>query len=117
MIWNHELIIGLHPEYFLCKGLTSNVCWGYQILSKSNKSDFNWSHSGAKNFENFSKQVLANQTILKKDGIFVSKIFVGSTFNEINEKFKKIFKKNKVFKPSASRKESKESFIICSVLR
>ena len=59
----------------------------------------------------FSKQVL------KKNGIFVSKIFVGSTFNEIIDESKKIFKKNKVFKPSASRKESKESFIVCSVLR
>ncbi len=59
----------------------------------------------------FSKQVL------KKNGIFVSKIFVGSTFNEIIDESKKIFKKNKVFKPSASRKESKESFIVCSMLR
>ena len=32
-------------------------------------------------------------------------------------KSKKIFKKNKVFKPSASRKESKESFKVCSMLR
>ena len=59
----------------------------------------------------FSKQVL------KKNGIFVSKIFVGSTFNEIIDESKKIFKKNKVFKPGASRKESKESFIVCNVLR
>jgi len=47
----------------------------------------------------------------------VSKIFVGSTFNEIIDESKKIFKKNKVFKPSASRRESKESFIVCSMLR
>ena len=60
---------------------------------------------------NFSKDVL------KKDGVFVSKIFMGSTFNEIIDESKKTFKINKVFKPSASRKESKESFIICSVLR
>ncbi len=59
----------------------------------------------------FSKQ------ILKKDGRFISKIFVGSTFNEIIEESKKIFKNNKVFKPNASRKESKESFIISSMLR
>ena len=59
----------------------------------------------------FSKEVL------KKKGTFVSKIFIGSTFNEIIDESKKIFKKNKVFKPSASRKESKESFIVCGVLR
>jgi len=54
---------------------------------------------------------------LKNDGKFVSKIFMGSTFNEIVEEAKKIFKENKVFKPLASRKDSKESFIICKFLR
>ena len=55
--------------------------------------------------------------VLKKDGKFVSKIFMGSTFNEIIKESKKIFKENKVFKPAASRKDSKESFIICKYLR
>ena len=60
---------------------------------------------------NFSKEVL------KEDGKFISKIFMGSTFNEIIYESKKIFKENKVFKPAASRKDSKESFIICKFLR
>jgi len=60
---------------------------------------------------NFSKE------ILKKEGKFVSKIFMGSTFNEIVSEAKKIFKESKVFKPLASRKDSKESFIICKFLR
>jgi len=59
----------------------------------------------------FSKETLKN------DGKFISKIFMGSTFNEIVSEAKKIFKENKVFKPLASRKESKESFIICKFLR
>ena len=46
-----------------------------------------------------------SKDVLKKDGIFVSKIFVGSTFNEIIDESKKIFKRNKVFKPQESRKE------------
>jgi len=54
---------------------------------------------------------------LKNDGKFVSKIFMGSTFNEIISEAKKIFKVSKVFKPLASRKDSKESFIICKYLR
>jgi 23S rRNA (uridine2552-2'-O)-methyltransferase len=58
-----------------------------------------------------------SKDVLKNDGKFISKIFVGSTFNEIIAESKKIFKKSKIFKPSASRKESKESFIICSMLR
>ena len=58
-----------------------------------------------------------SKEILKNDGKFVSKIFMGSTFNEIVSEAKKIFKENKVFKPLASRKDSKESFIICKFLR
>ena len=60
---------------------------------------------------NFSKEMLV------KEGRFVSKIFLGSSFNEIVALAKKIFKEVKVFKPKSSRKESKESFIICKILR
>jgi 23S rRNA (uridine2552-2'-O)-methyltransferase len=59
----------------------------------------------------FSKEMLV------KEGQFVSKIFLGSSFNEIISLGKKIFKEVKVFKPKSSRKESKESFIICKILR
>ena len=59
----------------------------------------------------FSKKVLNN------DGKFISKIFMGSTFNEIITEAKLIFKEVKVFKPKSSRKDSKESFIICKNLR
>ena len=55
--------------------------------------------------------------VLKDNGKFVSKIFMGSSFNEIVSKAKKTFKDVKVFKPSASRKNSKETFIICRFLR
>jgi len=54
---------------------------------------------------------------LNQDGKFVSKIFMGSSFNEIVAHAKKSFKDVKVFKPSSSRKNSKESFIICRFLR
>ena len=60
---------------------------------------------------NFSKDMLS------REGRFVSKIFLGSSFNEIVALGKKIFKEVKVFKPKSSRKESKESFIICKILR
>ena len=55
--------------------------------------------------------------ILKKNGVFVSKIFMGSSFNEIVDSAKKNFKEFHVFKPPSSRKESKENFIICKNLR
>ena len=54
---------------------------------------------------------------IKKNGSFVSKIFMGSTFNEIVENCKKNFKEVKVYKPPSSRKDSKESFIICKKVR
>ena len=59
----------------------------------------------------FSKEVISDK------GFFVSKIFMGGTFNEIVALGKKIFKEVKVFKPKSSRKDSKESFIICKNLR
>ena len=59
----------------------------------------------------FSKKILNN------DGKFISKIFMGSTFNEIITEAKLIFKEVKVFKPKSSRKDSKENFIICKNLR
>jgi len=56
-------------------------------------------------------------SMLRPKGIFLSKIFMGSTFNEIVENAKKNFKESKIFKPPSSRKDSKESFIICKNLR
>ena len=55
---------------------------------------------------NFSKEVISS------NGFFISKIFMGGTFNEIVA-LGKNFKEVKVFKPKSSRKDSKESFIIC----
>ena len=54
---------------------------------------------------------------LKKNGSFLSKIFMGSTFNEIVKNAKKNFNEVKIYKPPSSRKDSKESFIICKKLR
>ena len=56
-------------------------------------------------------------SMLRPKGIFLSKIFMGSTFNEIVENAKKNFIESKIFKPPSSRKDSKESFIICKNLR
>ena len=51
--------------------------------------------------------------ILVKDGVFLSKIFMGSIYNEINEKAKNCFKKVVKYKPLSSKKESKEIYIFC----
>ena len=61
--------------------------------------------------------MIFSKKILNSDGKFISKIFMGSTFNEIITEAKLIFKEVKVFKPKSSRKNSKENFIICKNLR
>ena len=50
---------------------------------------------------------------LVSDGVFLSKIFMGSIFKEIKEKAKKSFKDIVIYKPLASKKESKEIYIFC----
>ena len=54
---------------------------------------------------------------LNQRGKFISKLFMGTSFNEIVSEAKKIFKEVRVFKPPSSRKDSKENFIICKILR
>ena len=61
--------------------------------------------------------MIFSKDVISEKGFFISKIFMGGTFNEIVALGKKIFKEVKVFKPKSSRKDSKESFIICKNLR
>ncbi len=51
--------------------------------------------------------------ILQKDGIFLSKVFMGSIFEEINKKAAKCFRKVIKYKPLSSKKESREIYIFC----
>ena len=54
--------------------------------------------------------------ILNHEGVFLSKLFMGSVFNEINTKAKKCFKKVAIYKPESSRKQSREIYIYCKGL-
>ena len=51
--------------------------------------------------------------VLSKEGVFLSKIFMGSIYNEINKKAKNYFRKVVKFKPLSSKKESNEIYIFC----
>ena len=62
------------------------------------------------NILDFSKEKLS------KNGIVVSKFFMGSEIDEIKLKAKKNFKKINFFKPNSSRDESRETYILCSGL-
>jgi len=53
---------------------------------------------------------------LSKEGVVISKLFMGEEFEEIKIKAKKNFKKIHFFKPNSSRDESRETYIHCSEL-
>ena len=86
-------------------------------------SDMAVNTTGNKNLDSISTGELSINAMnfsinnLKKNGCFVTKIFMGSTFNEIVENGKKNFKEVKIFKPPSSRKDSRENFIICKKIR
>tara|TARA_A100001015_G_scaffold18611_1_gene21567 strand:+ start:4 stop:615 length:612 start_codon:yes stop_codon:yes gene_type:complete len=86
-------------------------------------SDMAVNTTGIKNLDSIQTGELCKDAmffakdILKENGYFISKIFMGETFNEIVTDGKKFFKEVKVFKPKSSRKDSKESFIICNKIR
>ena len=86
-------------------------------------SDMAVNTTGIKNIDSIQtgelckEAMIFSQDIISNSGFFISKIFMGGSFNEIVQLGKKIFKEVKVFKPKSSRKDSKESFIICKNLR
>ena len=95
------------------------------LVSKSDivMSDMAVNTTGIKNIDSIQtgelckEAMIFSKDIISNGGFFVSKIFMGGSFNEIVQLGKNIFKEVKVFKPKSSRKDSKESFIICKNLR
>ena len=86
-------------------------------------SDMAVNTTGIKNIDSIQTGELCKEAmifakdLLAVNGFFISKIFMGGTFNEIVAEGKKFFREVKVFKPKSSKKDSKESFIICRKLR
>ena len=86
-------------------------------------SDMAVNTTGIKNVDSIQtgelckEAMIFSKNVMSQKGFFISKIFMGSSFNEIVTLGKKIFKEVKVFKPKSSRKDSKESFVICKNLR
>ena len=60
---------------------------------------------------NFSKKVL------KPKGVLVSKLFMGEDFIEVKNLAKSTFKNVNFFKPESSRRESKETYLHCEILK
>ena len=82
-------------------------------------SDIAVNTSGNKDLDSYRTGELCLRTmdlarkILHKDGVFLSKLFMGSIFIEIHKKANKYFEKVVKYKPLSSRKESKEIYIYC----
>ena len=82
-------------------------------------SDMAANTSGNKNLDSYRtgelclRAMYLAKKLLEQNGVFLSKVFMGSIFSEINEKANKYFKKVVKFKPLSSRQESKEIYIYC----
>ena len=118
-IKNTIQIKGDFTEQNIQNEIKSHLSKGSDIIM----SDMAVNTTGIKNIDSIQTGELCKEAmIFSKDvicekGFFISKIFMGNSFNEIVALAKKIFKEVKVFKPKSSRKDSKESFIICKILR
>ncbi len=64
-----------------------------------------------------SEAIDISSKILKKNGVFVSKLFMGEDFIEVKNLAKSTFKQVNFFKPESSRNESKETYLHCKILK
>ena len=82
-------------------------------------SDMAVNTSGNKNLDSYKTGELCLKSmdlaskILNQNGVFLSKFFMGSIFQEIKTKASKYFRKVINYKPLSSKKESKEIYIYC----
>ena len=112
-------IKGDFTQELIQKKIKSNLSKGADVVM----SDMAVNTTGIKNIDSIQtgelckEAMIFSKEVMSEKGFFISKIFMGGTFNEIVALGKKIFKEVKVFKPKSSRKDSKESFIICKNLR
>ena len=116
------------PNTFQIKGDFTDVRFQNQIKDYFKEkvdivlSDMAANTTGNKNLDSIVTGELCIEAlnfaknILHKDGKFVSKIFMGSSFNDILKIAKKNFKETNIYKPDSSRKSSKESYLICKYL-
>ena len=114
-IYNVDFIKGDFCESSVCEKI---------MLYFNNKidvvlSDMAVNTSGNKELDSYSTGELCisamnlAKKILSENGVFLSKIFMGSIFGEINGLAKKSFKNVVKYKPLSSKKESKEIYIFC----
>jgi 23S rRNA (uridine2552-2'-O)-methyltransferase len=118
-IKNTIQIVGDFTETNIQNTIKNNLNKGSDVVM----SDMAVNTTGIKNIDSIQtgelckEAMIFSKEVISEKGFFISKIFMGGSFNEIVALGKKIFKEVKVFKPKSSRKDSKESFIVCKILR
>ncbi len=118
-IKNTIQIVGDFTETNIQNTIKNNLNKGSDVVM----SDMAVNTTGIKNIDSIQtgelckEAMIFSKEVISEKGFFISKIFMGGSFNEIVALGKKIFKEVRVFKPKSSRKDSKESFIICKNLR
>ena len=118
-IKNTIQIVGDFTETNIQNTIKNNLNKGSDVVM----SDMAVNTTGIKNIDSIQtgelckEAMIFSKEVIFEKGFFISKIFMGGSFNEIVALGKKIFKEVRVFKPKSSRKDSKESFIICKNLR
>ena len=86
-------------------------------------SDMAADTTGNKSLDSIRTNLLCTEAIdfskkvLKPRGVFVSKLFMGEDFNLVKKAAKSIFEKVNFFKPESSRRESKETYLHCEILK
>ena len=86
-------------------------------------SDMAADTTGSKSLDSIRTNQLCTEVInfsretLKPKGVMISKIFMGEDFLEVKNLAKSIFNKVNFFKPESSKKESKETYLHCEILK
>ena len=86
-------------------------------------SDMAANTTGNKALDSIRTNQLCSETInfskktLKPKGVLISKLFMGEDFIEVKNLAKSIFKNVNFYKPKSSRRESKETYLHCEILK
>ena len=64
-----------------------------------------------------SEVLILSLRLLKPKGVFVSKLFMGEDFLEVKNLAKSLFSEVSFFNPESSRRESKETYLHCKILK
>lgn len=101
-------ILTLDDRFFESLGKDFNVV----VSDMSPATTGNKHVDSARSFNLCQAALSIAQTLLIPGGSFVCKIFQGEDFKDFSDSVRSVFKSRKIFKPQASRKASKEIYII-----